>query len=122
MGKERAMAHDTIEEERPAPQFIVEVDDNFHYQDECERYTLGAFPDCESAVAACQRLVDENLRDYYKPTCTAEGLFTYYTMFGDDPFIVSPDGNDCEFSAWDYARKRSEELCGKSESRSRRAD
>jgi len=39
--------------------YTVFVDDNFHYMDESERYKLGDFPDCASAVAACKKIVDE---------------------------------------------------------------
>jgi hypothetical protein len=39
--------------------YRVFVDDNFHYMDPDERYELGSFEDCESAVAACKRIVDE---------------------------------------------------------------
>ena len=35
--------------------YTVFVDDNFHYMDESERYKLGEFVDCASAVAACKR-------------------------------------------------------------------
>jgi hypothetical protein len=37
-------------------------------------------------------------------------LYGGYTGFGEDPFIVSDD-DQCFFSAWNYARKRSTELC-----------
>ena len=42
-----------------AKTYTVFVDDNFHYMDESERYKLGEFPDCASAVAACKQIVDE---------------------------------------------------------------
>src|SRR5437879_6107440 len=37
--------------------YTVFVDDNFHYMDESERYKLGEFADCASAVAACKQIV-----------------------------------------------------------------
>jgi hypothetical protein len=38
---------------------------------------------------------------------TAASLYTAYTMFGDDPFVVaSPGAEDVSFSAWDYAKQR----------------
>ena len=44
-----------------AKTYTVFVDDNFHYMDESERYKLGEFADCASAVAACKQIVDEFL-------------------------------------------------------------
>ncbi len=40
------------------PIYTVYVDDNFHYQDEGARYTLGDFPTLEEAVTACKNVVD----------------------------------------------------------------
>ena len=82
--------------------YTVYVDDNFHYMDESERYRLGEFDDCASAIAACKRIVDEFLLSN-RGEC--EDLMATYCMFGDDPFIVSDDP-DCKFSARDYARER----------------
>jgi len=91
--------------------FRVLVDDNFHYQDESERYELGTFATLDEAVAACRRIVDEDLAAQLKPGMTAEELYRLYTMFDRDPFIVVPGGEPAvQFSAWDYARKRCDEL------------
>ena len=92
------------------PKYLVYVDDNFHYMDESERYLLGEFPDCESATAACRRIVDEFLQQA-AAKCTAQELYEGYTMFGEDPWIESDDP-ECKFSAWTYARQRSAELSG----------
>ena len=45
-------------------------------------------------------------------------LWSCYKMFGDDPFIVVPDGGgeDAKFSAWDYAKERCRVLRGEVES------
>jgi hypothetical protein len=43
---------------------------------------------------------------------TAEALFTSYSLFGEDPFIV-PDDADPPFSAWTYAKARCQHLCAK---------
>ena len=51
--------------------YTVYIDDNFHYMDESERYKLGDFPDCASAIAACKRIVDEFL---LTAGCPAEEL------------------------------------------------
>ena len=89
--------------------YRVLVDDNFHYGDESERYEHGQFDTCESAIAACKRIVDEFLLDAYKAGMTPGELWQRYTGFGDDPFITS-SGPRCVFSAWDYARQRCDEL------------
>jgi hypothetical protein len=90
--------------------YRVLVDDNFHYMDESERYTLGEFASYEEAEEACRRIVDEFLLDAYKPGMDAKSLYELYTMFGDDPFITSAD-RARTFSAWDYARMRCGEIC-----------
>jgi len=93
-----------------AKTYIVFVDDNFHYMDESERYKLGEFPDCASAVAACKQIVDEFLT-----SCGANNdteLYHQYVTFGEDPWISSED-SECKFSAWNYARERAKELAQK---------
>jgi len=94
------------------PQYRVLVDDNFHYRDESERYSLGMFATCAEATAACRRIVDEFLLDQYKPGMAAEELCSLYTGFGEDPFIVTADPA-CRFSAWTYARARCAEICSR---------
>jgi hypothetical protein len=86
--------------------YTVFVDDNFHYMDESERYKLGEFDDCRSAVAACKEVVDDSLRH---SRTGSDDLLATYLMFGDDPFIVTDDP-DCKFSARDYAREQVEKL------------
>jgi hypothetical protein len=90
--------------------YRVFVDDNFHYMDPDERYELGSFEDCESAIAACKRIVDEFLTESCKPGRTSEELWQQYVGFGEDPWIATDDPNCPRFSAWDFARARSKEL------------
>jgi len=90
------------------PRYTVFVDDNFHYQDESHRYKQGDYATPEEAVAVCKRIVDECLMDAHKAGITADELYSTYTIFGDDPFIVPPV--DPTFSARDYARQRVREL------------
>lgn len=90
--------------------FTVEVDSNYYYQDAEERYTHGRFETFEEAEAAAKRIVDSYLASAYKPGMTASELYASYTGFGDDPFIYSA-GETPKFSAWDYASRRSDELC-----------
>jgi hypothetical protein len=91
-------------------QYTVYVDDNFHYMDESERYKLGEYRDCASAVAACKKLVDEYLQQGFTEKTTVEELQKSYSFFGEDPFIISDDP-DCKFSARDYASRRIDEMC-----------
>ena len=91
--------------------YTVFVDDNFHYMDESERYKLGEFADCASAMAACKRIVDEFLTTH-GPKNSATELYHQYVTFGEDPWISSED-SECKFSAWNYARERVKELVQK---------
>jgi hypothetical protein len=91
------------------PPYTVLVDDNYHYMDESERYTLGAFRSAEVAIEACKRLVD----DFLEASCkgldpSSEKLYEHYVAFGPDPFIVTNDPGIPEppFSAWEYAREQ----------------
>ena len=87
--------------------YKVYVDDNFHYQDEDERYLLGTFDTCESAIAACKKIVDGFLDKKFAEGEGPEELWDSYTSFGEDPFIrVSGGQKPCKFSAWTYAKER----------------
>lgn len=90
------------------------VDDNFHYMDKLERYQLAEFDNCEAAITACKKVVDDYLLPNYRPGMAAEQLYASYTSFGEDPFIVTTD-EQCSFSAWDYARQRCAALCVRGE-------
>ena len=85
--------------------YVVLVNENSHYMDESERYEQGRYPDCASALAVCKRMVDDFLAANGGGAKTADELFQLYTLFGEDPFIVTADP-ECAFSAWDYARLR----------------
>jgi hypothetical protein len=90
--------------------YKVVVDDNFHYMDESERYTHGEFESFDIALSAAKALVDGELRSLYRSGITADELYSHYTSFGNDPFILSED-QSCHFSAWNYARERCQEIC-----------
>ncbi len=97
------------------PRYRVLVDDNFHYQDENERYEHGTYDTMEEALAICHAIVQQWLLNEYKPGMSALSLYNHYADFGDDPFIVSVEGADvrANFSAWTYAKERSEAICAK---------
>jgi hypothetical protein len=90
-------------------QYKIVVHENSHYMDKGESFELPQlYDDCESAITACMRIVDDFLLGGYRAGMTAEELWAQYTTFGEDPAIF-PAG--CAFSAWDYARGRCRELC-----------
>lgn len=91
--------------------YEVQVDDNFHYADSDSRTTGPTFESAEEAVAYCKSVVDQYLAAQYQADMTAEALYGNYTSFGDDPFILSIKAEPVKFSAWDYARQRSTEIC-----------
>lgn len=88
--------------------YIVYVDDNFHFMDDSERYCAGEFDKPDDALAKCIEIVESSLQDSAGIEKSADALYSSYTMFGEDPFIIGP--TNIEFSAWDYAKKRSEEI------------
>ena len=92
--------------------FRVVVDDNFHYMDEGERYTLGSFPTAQEAIEAARRIVDDYLVSAHRPGMTAKELFESYTSFGEDPFIVGEGSGRVVFSAWGYAKAQCAKMCG----------
>ena len=93
--------------------YQVLVDDNYHYQDEDERYKLGDFATFEQAETACKTIVDVYLQRSYKKGVTADKLYEDYVGFGEDPFIIGEDV-PYRFSAWNYAKERSHQICDES--------
>jgi hypothetical protein len=89
--------------------YKVMVDDNFHYMEEDERYELGTFSTLEEAIAACKKMVDDDLIAFAKErNYTPDELYDYYTSFGSDPFVVALDSEEDRpaFSAWNYAKEQ----------------
>lgn len=91
--------------------YTVFVDDFFHFMEENDRYKLGDFATADEAIDAARRVVDAYLRDAFRPGLSAASLLYSYTQFGEGPFILTDD-IACRFVAWEYARERSEALCG----------
>ncbi len=90
--------------------FTIFIDDNFHYQDESERYEQGVYESYEAAVIACKLIVDQYLADTFREGMKSAELYKSYISFGEDPFIV-PDSEGAAFSAWDYAKQLCSEMC-----------
>lgn len=89
--------------------YIVMVDDNFHFTDASERYKDSEHITYAEAVKKCQSIVDDYLIDALEPGMTSNELYASYTMFGEDPFIISNSSH--KFSAWEYAKRRCLILC-----------
>ena len=51
------------------------------------------------------------MAEHHKAGMDADSLFSQYTTFGEDPFIV-PEPDNEGFSARDYAKQRCAVLCG----------
>ncbi len=81
--------------------YIVKVDDNFHYMDESERYFGGLYNTLEEAIEKCKKITIESLESFYKKDIKPNELLTQWTLFGEDPFIVteSKSQNKVPFSA-----------------------
>jgi hypothetical protein len=76
------------------------------------RWTAGEFETTEAALAKCREMIEEDLAHLHQLGMNAAELFARYKDFGDDPFIVSlGDAEPVEFSAWDYAERRSVQIC-----------
>jgi hypothetical protein len=87
--------------------YHVIVRDNYHYRDEAEAYAITGFRTEADALAKCHKIVDQDLEANAEPGRTAEDIFGYYTMFGEDPSIVGPkDKPDVTFSGWHYAKEQ----------------
>lgn len=96
------------------PCFEVLVDDNFHYQDESERYKYGEYDTYEEAVEECKDIVDRELLHLYEKGKNPAELYRSYTSFGEDPFI-RPNSRGRRFSAWEYAKLRCDAICDNKE-------
>jgi len=83
-------------------EYVVFIDDNYHYMDEHERFRHGEFVTVGEAIEACKAIVERSLQEVYEPGMTAEQLLSRYRSFGEDPFVVP----DAGFSAWTYAQDR----------------
>jgi len=97
----------------PDKSWKVVVDDNFDHGDSSLTPVV-AYDTLEEAITDCRSRVDAWLMNERKPGMAAEELFKRYVSYGDDPWILSrgPDAS-VPFSAWEYARRRCVELCGR---------
>ena len=92
--------------------YVLRVDDNYYYEDRSKRRKLGEFTSAGAAIAAAREIVDAYLEAAREPGMTAGELYSSHATFGKDSHIVADDPH-CTFSAWDYAKERCRELCGR---------
>lgn len=91
--------------------FTVFITDNGERQDADAARTHGAFATWDAAIAAAQGIVERSLAELHRPGMRADELFSHYTLYGEDAFIV-PSADTEKFSAWAYARVRCVLRCG----------
>ena len=90
--------------------YTIYVDDNYHYMDASDRRKGGDFRSLGKAIASAKRIVDGYLAEAYTKGMAAEELYRWYITYGEDPFITGGPP-DSDFSAWDYAKARCDEIC-----------
>ena len=78
--------------------YEVRVDDNYHYMDASERYTVGSYDTLEEAIERCKEITIKSLQHLYEQGMTPEKLHAQWLMFGEDPFILG-GGESVPFSA-----------------------
>jgi len=88
-------------------EFVVFVDDNFHYMDPTSagRWASSPAPKRRWSPQGARRCQFERALE---PGMSARELYSRYEHFGDDPFIVG-GGAERVYSRMDYAKARSEE-------------
>jgi hypothetical protein len=96
--------------------YRVLVDDSFYDTDQSRRYANGEYSSYAEALAVCEQIVDGFLRHECVSGMPASALYFRYMLFGKAPFIMGSPESPYEspnFSAWDYAKVRCEELCSR---------
>jgi len=74
-------------QEGPESPFTVYIDDNYHYQDEDERYLGGEFGTWEAAAAFARKIVDRFL-PASEEIESPEEAYDNYLMFSEEPWIT----------------------------------
>jgi len=80
-------------------------------------YTWGEYETLAEAVAECKRIIDDQLPKTFREGLTPEKLYEGFMMFGDEPYILAPDGyewgpDDEDINAITYFKQRACEICG----------
>jgi hypothetical protein len=75
-------------------------------------YKVGEFADCEPAIAACRKIVDDFLVQHNSGT--AEEMFATYRSLGEYAAVATRD-ETCVFWPWKYAEQRCHEMVAERE-------
>jgi hypothetical protein len=104
------MTKETTKQTTTGNKYKVLIDDNFHFMDEEHRYEHGTFGTADEAIAACKRIVDNELTYMLKPHMTADDLYGLWVMFAEDPYVIPLNRTDARvhFAACDYAKEQCE--------------
>ena len=78
---------------------------SFHLMGDAEKYSLGEFGDCASAVAACEKVIDDFFLSIREGASSPETLLEEYESSGQEPYIESDDPEKWYYDA-DYVRRR----------------
>jgi hypothetical protein len=105
--KLEAVDQSATPEKKMNEKYKVFVDDNYHYTDESERYSVGEYDSLEEALDKCKEITIKSLEHFYETGITPEKLGAQWAMFGEDPFIVGGNGS-VPFSARKFITS---ELC-----------
>lgn len=97
---------------RKGQKYAVHIAENSDYQDGRSPSPRGDYSSYTEAVRAAKEFVDRSLTELHEKGMSAEDLYQSYTLYGDDSHVV-PDDGDPSFSAWSYAKERSEVICKK---------
>ena len=72
---------------------------------DAEKYRVGEFGDCASAVAACEKIIDDFLQSTRASANSSDTSLEEYASSSPEPYIESDDPA-CWFSAADYVGRR----------------
>lgn len=82
-----------MSEKKINEKFKVIVDDNYHYMDKSERYTVGSYATLEEAIEKCKEITVESLEHFYEEGIAPKDLSAQWAMFGEDPYIFGGKGS-----------------------------
>jgi hypothetical protein len=85
--------------------YSIVVIDNYHI-DEPGMYEKESYVDLELAQARAREIVDEFLLSAVTPGMSAEGLWSQWVYFGDNPIVCGGDTTSVNFDAWVYVKER----------------
>ena len=91
--------------------FDVKISNHGRYMDDESRASI-SFNSEKEAIDECKEIVDESIFELHKTGMSPEELFSMYTQFGDDPYVICGE-KKIEFSSFDYAKIKCTEICDK---------